>query len=82
MQILPIILHQHAFAGHLETSNTYQVSEAVFPAFHMRKHIMLQTGDGTEFALVVWGDRFTGAAVLPHILKTCRHVMVIGHAFN
>lgn len=35
----------------------------------MVNNVMLQAGHGTQFALVVWGDRFTGAAVLPHILK-------------
>lgn len=47
----------------------FHVSIAVFPAFHMVNNVMLQAGHGTQFALVVWGDRFTGAAVLPHILK-------------
>lgn len=65
-----------------EKYNTHQISEAVFPAFHVGKHIMLQAGHGTEFALVVWGDRFIGAAVLPHILKTCRHVKSIGYPFQ
>lgn len=33
---------------------------------------MLQAGDATEFAEVVGLDTLSGAAVLPHILKTCR----------
>lgn len=40
---------------------------------------MLQAGHSTEFTLVVWWNRFTGAAVLPHILKTCKHVIVTGY---
>lgn len=44
----------------------------MFPAFHMSEHIMLQAGDTAEFTVVVGWDTFTGAAVLPHILKTCR----------
>lgn len=43
---------------------------------------MLQTGHNTEFTLVVWWDRFTGTAVLPHILKTCRHMVMSGCAFQ
>ena len=72
MHILQIRLEHHAFEADTETSNTHQVSEAVLPAFHMGHHVMLQAGNCTEFALVVWWDRFTGAAILPHILKTCR----------
>lgn len=50
----------------------HQVSKGVFPAFHMGEHVMLQAGDTAEFTVVVGWDTFTGAAVLPHILKTCR----------
>lgn len=32
---------------------------------------MLQAGNGTKFALIVWWDRLTGAAVFKNILKTC-----------
>lgn len=54
---------------------THQVFQAVFPAFHVGKHILLQVGHSTEFTVVVWWDRFAGAAVLPHILKTCNMVI-------
>lgn len=40
---------------------------------------MLQAGDSTEFAEVVGLDTLSGAAVLPHILKTYRHS---GHQSN
>lgn len=60
---------------YLETKKqkNYQVFQAVFPAFHMGEHVMLQAGDSTEFAEVVGLDALSGAAVLPHILKTYRH---------
>lgn len=51
----------------------YQVFQAVFPAFHMGEHVMLQAGDSTKFAEVVGLDTLSGAAVLPHILKTYTH---------
>lgn len=82
MQIFRIILQYHTSeADNNKQHNAHQVSEAVFPAFDVCKHIVLQAGDGAEFALVVWWGRFTGAAVLPHILKTYRCVMVIGYSF-
>lgn len=52
--------------------HSHQVSEGVFPAFHMGEHIVLQAGDTAESTVVVGWYTFTGAAVLPHILKTCR----------
>ena len=58
----------HTFAADYKINNTYQVSETVFPAFHMSNHIMLHAVHSAEFALVVWWNRFTGAAVFPHIL--------------
>lgn len=39
----------------------------------MSEHVMLQAGNGAKFTLIVWWDRFAGAAIFPNILKTCRH---------
>lgn len=61
----------------MKTENTHQVFEAVFPAFHMSNHVMLHAAHSTEFALVVWWNGFAGAAVFPHILKACKHVMIV-----
>ena len=60
------------YCSRLKEQFTHHVSEAVFPTSHVCNHIVLQAVHSTHFALVVWWDRFTGAAVLPHILKTCR----------
>lgn len=38
----------------------------------MGQHVVLQAGHLAELTLVVGRDRLTGAAVLPHVLKTCR----------
>lgn len=81
LKILLIIL-QYASSADEEANDTHQVSKAVFPTFHVGNHIMLQAVHGTEFTLVVRWDRFTGAAVLPHILKTCGHVIITGYAFH
>lgn len=64
-----------------ETSRTHHVSEAVFPAFDMINHVMLHTGQGTQLALVMRLDQFTGAAVFPDVLKTCRHQVITEASF-
>lgn len=70
---LKLLLYDALWQLYKGENGTHQVSVTVFPAFHVCEHVVLQAGNCAKFTLIVWWDRFTGASVLPHILKTCRH---------